>query len=88
MISLIYNVQKQDDRVTVTAVVEDSKLVYSATKFDPPEYGPGLCESSFYLDDDEILPEDEDELIDYLEKLDLTWELVPDDNDYYGDDEY
>jgi len=83
MISLIYDIQKEDDKVTVTAVVEDSKLVYPATRFDPAEYGPGLCEATFYLDEGELLPNDEDQLIDYLENLDLSWELISDDEDDY-----
>jgi hypothetical protein len=79
MITLIYDIQKEEDEVTVTAVVEDVKLVYPATQYDPPEYGPGLCKASFSLEESELLPTDEEALIDYLEELDLDWELISDD---------
>lgn len=85
MISLIYNVDRKDDYVTVEAVVEDVELVYSATLQDPPEYGPALCRASFYVEEDELLPKDDDRLIEYLERLDLDWELVPKD-EYDGYD--
>ena len=62
--------------VTVNAIIEDSILVYEQTLYDPPEFGPGLCEASFELDEDETLPDNEYELIQYLEKLDLDWFLI------------
>jgi hypothetical protein len=82
MISVIYDIIKTEDRVTVKAVVEDSVQTYAATLIDPPEYGPALCEASFELEENEILPKDEDDLIDYLESLNLDWEVIPED-DYY-----
>lgn len=81
MISLIYQVDKFEDEVTVKAVVEDMVQVYPATMEEPAEYGPALCIASFTLDEEEVLPENEDELIDYLEKLDLDWEIVKDEWD-------
>lgn len=80
MITLIYDVCKDGDNVTVKAVVEDSVLIYPATELDPPEYGPALCEASFELEENEILPRDEDQLIDYLEKLNLDWEVILEEN--------
>ena len=62
--------------VTVTAIVEDSILVHDQTLYDPPEFGPGLCEASFELDEEEMLPDNEYDLIQYLEKLDLDWILI------------
>jgi hypothetical protein len=79
MISVIYDIIKNEDRVTVKAVVEDSVQTYAATLIDPPEYGPALCEASFELEENEILPKDEDDLIDYLESLNLDWEIIPED---------
>ena len=64
-----------DDSVYVTAIVEDSVIVYSQTHYDPAEYGPALCETSFYLGDD-VLPENETEIVDYLESLDLEWKVL------------
>ena len=80
MITLIYSIDQTDDLVKVTAVIEESRLVYAGGRLDPPEYGPGLCESSFYLEEGETLPDDEDELIDLLESMDLDWELVSDED--------
>jgi hypothetical protein len=82
MITLIYNIEKIDDRVTVEAVVEDAVQTYSATLYDPPEYGPALCTASFCLDEDEILPSDDEQLIDYLEQMNLDWEPIKNDNDF------
>ena len=76
MITLIYDVQQENDVVTVKAVLEDAVLAYPATNTDPEEYGPALCESSFSLDENELLPKDDDQLIEYLESLDLDWEVV------------
>ena len=79
MITLIYKTEVKDDYVTVVAVVEDAQLVYAGSYIDPPEYGPAICEAGFYLGEDEVLPEDEDELLDYLNGLDLDWNVVSDD---------
>jgi len=76
MITLIYNLQQDEDRVTVTAVVEDARVVFPATRFEPEEYGPALCEAAFYLDEGELLPKDDEELITYLESLNLDWEVI------------
>ena len=62
--------------VTVTAIIEDSILVYEQTLYDPPEFGPGLCEASFELDEEEMLPDNEYDLIQYLERLNLDWFLI------------
>ena len=67
--------------VTVSAIIEDSVLVHDQTHNDPAEYGPALCEASFELDEEEMLPDNEHDLIQYLEKLDLDWVLT--DMDYY-----
>ena len=71
----IESIYCEDDTVYVTAVVDDMVQVYTQTYYDPPEYGPALCEASFTLDD-EVLPEDEKELIELLENYDLEWSLV------------
>lgn len=76
--------QQEDGRIYVSAVVEDMVETYSQTLYDPAEYGPALCETSFSVSDDEILPDNDLELIQYLEDLDLSWELV-DNSDYYMD---
>jgi hypothetical protein len=81
MITLIYNLEQKEDYVNVKAVVEDCVEIYPATNTDPAEYGPALCESSFYLEEDEILPQDEDDLIEYLENLNLDWQVLPRDFD-------
>jgi hypothetical protein len=71
--------------VTVTAVVEDMRLLYKATRDEPEEWAPALCTASFEMADDESIPLDEDSFCDFLDGLDLQWQLV-DTSDYYLDD--
>jgi hypothetical protein len=71
-----------DNNVTVTAVVEDMRLLYKATRDDPEEWAPALCTTSFQLADDESIPLDEDSFCIFLDRLQLQWELV-DSSDYY-----
>jgi hypothetical protein len=82
MILSIDEIKQEDDLVSVRAVVEDAVQTYSQTYYDPPEYGPALCETSFYLDEDEILLKDEEQLLNYLNSLDIFWEVLPKDWDY------
>jgi len=72
----------EDDYYQVIALIEDSVMVFPGNMIDPPEYGEAFCEASFYLEDGEELPENEQELIRYLEKLDLDWQTLPKDWDY------
>lgn len=76
MISVIESIEKTEDRVYVRAIVEDMVLAYPSTLYDPPEYGPAFCEASFELEENELLPSDEDALIDYLNDLDLNWTVI------------
>lgn len=71
-----------DRTVFVSAIVEDVVQTYAQTYYDPAEYGPALCEAHFYLEEDEGLPEDEEALKDYIDKLDLEWRLVDNSDDY------
>jgi hypothetical protein len=82
MILSIDEIKQEDDLVSVRAVVENAVQIYSQTYYEPAEYGPALCESSFYLDEDEILPKDEEQLLNYLNSLDVFWEVLPKDWDY------
>lgn len=82
MISVIETIEKTENKVFVRAIVEDMVQVYPATLYDPPEYGPAVCEASFELEENELLPNGEDTLIDYLNDLDLNWKIV-DNSDYY-----
>lgn len=67
--------------VSVNAVVEDMIVVIPQSHNYPAEYGPALCEASFELDEDEILPDNEYELIQFLDKLNLDW-IIIDTSDY------
>ena len=67
--------------VTVTAVVEDMRLLYRATHYEPEEWAPALCSATFQLDEGEQIPTDEDGFCSYLDSLDLYWQLV-DTSDY------
>ena len=82
MILSIDGIKQKDDLVFVRAVVEDAIQTYSQTYYEPAEYGPALCEASFYLDEDEELPKNEEDLLDYLNSLNLSWEVLPKDWDY------
>jgi len=61
---------------TVTAVVEDARVIHQQTMESPEEYGPGLCKTSFWLNEGETLPTDETELIGFLSEMHLSWEPV------------
>jgi hypothetical protein len=67
--------------VTVTAVVDEMRLIRKSTYLDPDEYAPALCRTSFELDEGEQIPLDEDGFCDYLALLNPDWELLPVDND-------
>jgi hypothetical protein len=82
MIISIDKIEENKDLISVIALVEDAFLAYPQTYFDPPEYGPALCQTSFYLDEDENLPQDENNLIKYLNELNLDWQLLPKDWEY------
>jgi hypothetical protein len=68
----------EDGYVNVMAVVEDMKLLYNQTLYDPPEYAPALCEASFEVDSEALdeVSESDVLLIQYLESLDLDWEVI------------
>lgn len=59
--------------VTVTAVVDNMRLLYQQTMYDPAEYAPALCSASFYLGEEEQIPLDEDGFCRYLDDLGLDW---------------
>jgi hypothetical protein len=82
MIVSIDEIKQEDDLVFVRAVVEDAVQTYSQTYYEPAEYGPALCEASFELDEDGELPKNEEDLLDYLNSLNLSWEVLPKDWDY------
>jgi len=62
--------------ITVTAVLEDARLTHYQTLESPEEYGPGLCKTSFWLNADEVLPTNEQELIAFLSEMYLSWEPI------------
>ena len=72
----IHDTSIDNNHVTVTAVVEDMRLLRRATRDDPDQWGPGLCSTSFELADDESIPTDEDSFCNYLDHLDPQWQLV------------
>jgi len=66
----------EDSNVTVTAVVDEMRLLYRATYLEPEEWAPALCTATFQLDEGEQIPLDEDGFCSYLDQLDLYWQLV------------
>ncbi len=69
-----------DTHVTVTAVVDEMRLLYHATHLDPEEWAPALCTTTVELDPEEPIPLDEDGFCAYLDQLDLQWQLVESDD--------
>ena len=72
----IEDVYYSDTHVTVTAVVDEMRLLYRATRFDPEEWAPALCQATIELDPEEPIPLDEDGFCSYLDDLDPQWELI------------
>ena len=64
--------------VIVTALVDNMKLVRSSTWDEPEEYAPGLCISSFFLEDVDFTLEDTNALENYL--YTINWDLLLDDD--------
>lgn len=69
--------------IYVSALIEDVVLTHNQTLYDPAEYGSALCESTFILSEDDILPDNENELIQFLENLDLDWVTIDNSDDYF-----
>jgi len=76
MISVIYESKVENNVLYVKAVVEDMVKVFSGDRYDPEEYGPALCKTKVELEDNELIPSDDDGLIEYLEYLDVDWEII------------
>jgi len=72
----IEDAQFTDTHVTVTAVVDEMRLLYRASRLDPEEWAPALCQATVELDPDEPIPLDEDGFARYLDHLDPQWQLV------------
>ena len=69
---------ERTSEVIVTALVDNMKLVRSSTWDEPEEYAPGLCISSFFLEDVDFTLEDTDALENYL--YTINWDLLLDDD--------
>ena len=44
------SIDEAKQEVTVSAVIEDVVLTYAGSHYDPPEYGPALCTTTFSAD--------------------------------------
>jgi hypothetical protein len=73
-----------DGLCTVVADLDDVVVTSKASLLDPEEYGPAMCRGSFYLQDDEVIPEDDGDLREFVEARVDNWEPV-DLSDLYGD---
>jgi hypothetical protein len=67
-------VNEKTEEVTVTAIIDDAVLLYNQTLVDPPEYGPGLCITSFLLENVDFDLNNEKDLKDFLK--DADWEIL------------
>ena len=71
----IENLQIDDKCCYVEAIIDDVALIHHQTRFDPPEYGPALCSTSFNTEDVEV-PADENEFKKLLEELCPAWRII------------
>lgn len=78
------SIDEAKQEVTVSAIVDDVVLTYAGSHYDPPEYGPALCTTTFSVDCVDV--KNEKELQKFLESVDY-WEVV-DNSDYYDDYPY
>lgn len=78
------SIDETKQEVTVSAVVDNVVLTYAGSYYDPPEYGPALCTTTFDMDCVNV--NDKKELQKFLESV-CDWEVV-DDSDYYDDYPY
>ena len=77
----ILEVVKEDNNITIDAVVDEMVIYRNQTLYDPAEYAPAICRTHIEIDEDEIFPENEEEQIKYLQHLDPEWEVL-DSTDY------
>jgi len=73
---VIEHTEITDTHVIVTAVVDEMRLLYRATHFEPEEWAPALCQTTIELDPEEPIPLDEDSFCSYLDDLDPQWQLL------------
>jgi hypothetical protein len=72
----IENTSFTDTHVTVTAVVDEMRLLYRGSRLDPEEWAPALCQATIELDPEEQIPLDEDGFCAYLDHLDPQWQVL------------
>lgn len=72
----IENTYFEGNNVVITAVVDEMRLLYRATRFEPEEWAPALCQATIELDPGEPIPLDEDGFCAYLDQLDPQWQLL------------
>lgn len=70
------SIDEKSREVTVTAVVDEVILTRPSTWFDPPEYGPAICETTFYVDDYNFNLNDHKQLKESLSNFD--WSIIRD----------
>ncbi len=70
------SVEVEDDRVSVVALVDDALVAQPQTFLEPAEYGAALCRGAFYLDHEEVIPEDDDSLRQFVADRVGYWEVL------------
>ena len=70
------SVEVEDDRVCVVALVDDALVARPQTSFEPVEYGAALCRGAFYLDHEEVIPEDDDSIRQFVADRVGYWEVL------------
>jgi hypothetical protein len=61
---------------SIKAILDDFMLIYPQTYDDPAEYGPGLAEAEFTLEEDDELSDKDEEIISFFEDLYLNWNPI------------
>ena len=72
----IESLERDGDRCFVNAYVDDVVMVFPASYQEPAEYGPALCRGSFYLQDDEVIPEDDAERCEFVADRVDYWNVL------------
>ena len=73
----IHDVSISDDSCTVEAIVEDAIMLLPGTRYEPAEYGPGLCKATFFITPDTPVFDSEEHFIQYLDEIKPAWYLIP-----------
>ena len=70
------NYDSETRQGSIKAFLDYFMLIYPQTYEDPAEYGPGLAEANFSLEEDDILPTEDKEIVSFFEDFYLNWNPI------------